>query len=238
MPPARRYLWFIPLLLALAFGLRRSWSAPPSDFAGYYYGGRALIQGHYSEAYDMTQLNDRIAADGWHDAFVSYSPFPPFSSLLFAPLLIFPMNIAKLVFNGVSIALFLFTLLRITRYLSTPPYVVLALPVIFFIPLLNNLAFGQAYLLLFTLLTEGWLAYRKQQRILSSLLWACAILFKLFPAFLFVFLLLRRRYRDALYLGVGCALLLISSLLVNGIAAWNFYLTIITPRMNHGELND
>jgi hypothetical protein len=238
MPPIRRYLWFIPLLLTLAFGLRRSWSAPPSDFAGYYYGSLALIHGHYSEAYDMTQLNDRIAADGWHNVLVSYAPFPPFTSLVFAPFLIFPMDIAKLVFNSVSITLFLFTLLRLTRYLSTPPWLILALCVIFFIPMINNLAFGQAYLLLFTLLGEGWLAYHKQQRILSSLLWAAAILFKIFPAFLFVFLLLRRRYRDATYLGIACALLLLPSLLINGIAASNFYVFTIIPRMNHGELND
>jgi hypothetical protein len=238
MPPVRRYLWFIPLLLTLAFGLRRSWSTPPSDFAGYYYGGLALSHGHYSEAYDMTQLNDRVAAAGWHNVLVSYAPFPPFTSLVFAPFLIFPMDVAKIVFNCVSVALFLFTLLRLTRYLSNPPYIILALPVIFLIPLLNNLAFGQAYLLLFTLLTEGWLASRNQQRILSSLLWATAILFKIFPAFLFVFLLLRRRYRDAIYLGIGCALLLLPSLLINGIAAWDFYVFTILPRMNHGELND
>src|ERR1700677_3437562 len=128
MPLARRYLWFIPVLLALAFGLRRSWSAPPSDFAGYYYGSQALIHGHYTEAYDMTQLNDRIVADGYHDVFVSYTPFPPFTSLVFAPLLIFPMNVARIIFNGISIALFLFTLLRITRFLSTPSYLILALP--------------------------------------------------------------------------------------------------------------
>jgi Glycosyltransferase family 87 len=238
MPPARRYLWFIPLLLALAFGLRRSWSAPPSDFAGYYYGGLALIHGRYSEAYDMTQLNDRIAAGGWQDVFVSYAPFPPFTSLVFAPFLILPMNAARIIFNGVSIVLFLFTLFRLTRYLSSPPWLILVLPVIFFIPLINNLAFGQAYLLLFTLLGEGWLAYHKQRRILSSLLWSAAILFKLFPIFIFIFLLLRRRYRDALWLGIGCAFLLFPSLLINSIAAWRFYASVILPRMNHGELND
>lgn len=238
MPPARRYLWFIPLLLVLAFGLRRSWHAPASDFAGYYYGSQALIHGHYPEAYDMARLNDRIADDGYHDVFVSYTPFPPFTSLVFAPLLIFPMNVARIVFNGISIAFFLITLWRITRFLSTPAYLIAALPVIFFIPLLNNLAFGQSYLLLFTLLAEGYLAYRKQQRILSSLLWAAAILFKLFPAFLFIFLLLRRRYRDTIYLGIGCALLLLPSLLFNGLAAWKFYVSVIIPRMDHGELND
>jgi hypothetical protein len=238
MPPLRRYLLFIPLLLVLAFGLRRSWSAPASDFAGYYFGGQALFHGQYLQAYDIASLNDRITKAGYRDVFVSYTPFPPFTSLVFAPFMIFPMNVAKIVFNGISIGLFLFTLLRITRFLSTPPYLILALPVIFFIPLINNLAFGQSYLLLFTLLAEGYLAYRKQQRILSSLFWATAILFKLFPAFLFVFLLLRRRYRDTIYLGIACALLLLPSVFINGIAAWNFYVSTILPRMDHGELND
>src|ERR1700722_19002749 len=238
MPISRRYLWFIPLLLPIGFGLRRSWHAPPSDFAGYYYGSRALLTGHFTDAYDMVKLNDRIAADGYRDVFVSYTPFPPFTSLVFAPFLVLPMNVAKLVFNLISVSLFLFSLLRLTRYLSTPPYLILAVPVIFFIPLLNNLAFGQSYLLLFALLAEGWLASQKRQRILSSLLWAAAILFKLFPAFLFLYLLLRRRYREALYLGIGCALLLLPSLLLNGVTAWHFYSTAILPRMNHGELND
>ena len=238
MPPLNRYLWFIPLLLALAFGLRRSSSQPPSDFAGYYYGGRALIHGQYADAYDMAKLNDRILADGYTDVLVSYAPFPPFSSLIFAPFFGWKMPAAKLIFNLFSIAVFLISLARLTRFLSTPPYLVLALPVVFFIPLLNNLAFGQSYLLLFALLTEGYLAYRKDRIILSSLLWAAAILFKLTPAFLFIFLLLRRQYRSAAFLALACAALLLPSLWVNGFAAWKFYATTVVPRMNHGELND
>lgn len=238
MPPSRRYLWFIPLFLVLAFGLYRSISASPSDFAGYYYGSRALIHHDYAGAYDMTQLNDRIAADGFRDVLVSYTPFPPFTSLVFAPFLAFSMPMSKILFNGVSVLFFLFSLFRIARYLSAPLYIPLVLPVIFFLPLLNNLLFGQSYLLLFALLSEGYLAYRNEKRMLASALWAIAILFKLFPAVIFLFLLLRRRYRDAAWLAVGCTLLLLASILANGTAAWHFYVFTILPRMNHGELND
>lgn len=238
MPEVNRYLWFIPLLLALAFGLRRSSSQPPSDFAGYYYGGRALVHGQYTDAYDMAKLNDRILADGYKNVLVSYAPFPPFSSLIFAPFYGWKMPVANLIFNLFSIAVFVFGLARITRFLSTPPYLVLALPVVFFVPMLNNLAFGQAYLLLFALLAEGYLAYRKNRIILSSFLWAAAILFKLTPAFLFIFLLLRRQYRPAIFLALACAALLLPSLWINGFTAWKFYVSTVIPRMNHGELND
>ncbi|HXD77424.1 MAG TPA: glycosyltransferase family 87 protein [Puia sp.] len=235
IPPALR---FLPLLVLMGYGLWRSVSAPPSDFAGYYYGGRALLHGQVLGAYDMTTLNDRIAADGFSGVLVSYAPFPPFTSLVFAPFLVFPMAVAKIAFNILSIALFLFSLDRLARRCSTPPYLILLLPVIFLIPLVNNLAFGQAYLLLFALLAEGWLAYRKDRRTLAAALWAAAILFKLFPAFLFVFLLLRKKYRQFARLAIACTLLLIVSLCVNGIDAWKYYISVIMPRMGHGELND
>ncbi|HEV3324940.1 MAG TPA: hypothetical protein VG052_05025, partial [Puia sp.] len=93
------YFFFIPLLLVLGFGLRHAQSTPASDFAGYYYGGRALLSGHYEQAYDMQTLNDRIATDGYKRILVSYAPFPPFTSLVFSPLLIFPMGLAKVIFN-------------------------------------------------------------------------------------------------------------------------------------------
>jgi hypothetical protein len=232
------YFFFIPMLLALGFGCWHALSTPASDFAGYYYGGRALLSGHYEQAYDMQMLNDRIIAAGYNRILVSYAPFPPFTSLVFSPFFLFPMGLAKIVFNICSIGLFLFSLLRICRYFSTPPWLILILPVIFFIPLLNNLAFGQSYLLLFVLLAEGYLACREDKIALSSTLWAIAILFKLFPAFLFLFLLLRKKYRNVLYLGIACGALLLASLWLNGMTAWKFYLSAILPKMGRGELND
>jgi hypothetical protein len=88
------------------------------------------------------------------------------------------------------------------------------------------------------LLAEGYLAYREEKIVLSSTLWAIAILFKLFPAFLFLFLLLRKKYRNVLYLGIACGLLLLPSLWLNGITAWKFYGSVIAPKMGRGELND
>src|ERR1700761_5664644 len=83
----KRLLWLVPLLLVLAAGIKHALQQPWSDFAGYYYGGKALLSGHYMGAYDMQALNDFIIAQGYHSVFVSYAPFPPFTSLVFAPFL-------------------------------------------------------------------------------------------------------------------------------------------------------
>ena len=100
----------------------------------------------------------------------------------------------------------------------------LLIPVLFFVPLHNNLLFGQAYLLLFVLLLEGYIAYKKGRVILSSFLWAIAILFKLFPVLIVLFLLLRKKYRNIAYLAITGCLLLLLSICINGVAAWKFYL--------------
>ena len=189
MPPVKSSLLYLtPLALLLGVVLYHSRMVPWSDFAGYYTGGRMLLTGDYMGAYDMQSLNNHIAASGYKVDLVSYAPFPPFTSLVFAPFIVFPMGTAKLLFNLISIVLFLFTIARTIRYFDISPWLGLTIPVIFFIPLVNNIFFGQAYLLLCTLLLEGFIAHRKKQYVLSSFLWGIAILFKLFPGLIFFYL--------------------------------------------------
>lgn len=230
--------YLLPLLLLLAVCVRRAGSVPFSDYAGYYSGSRELLRGHSLDAYNMLQLNLSIEAQGYKDVFVSYAPFPPFTSLVFAPFILFPMALSKILFNCCSCALFLFTLYRSSRFFSLPPYLLLLIPIVFFFPLVNNVFFGQSYLLLSCLLLEGFMAYRQEKLLLSSFLWGVAILFKLFPAVLFFFLLLRKKYKQALYLSVACGLLFLLSLWVNGVAVWKYYLSVIVPKLGNGELND
>ena len=229
---------FLPLALLLGVFVFRSVSMPLSDFAGYYFGGKHLLAGHFMDAYDMGALNFGIARAGYRDVFVSYAPFPPFSSLVFAPFMFFPPNAAKLVFDCFSSLIFLGTLMRFRVFLRLAPLPMLALPVVFLIPIVNNLYFGQSYLLLCALLLEGYMAYRREKTLLSSLCWGLAIVFKIFPAVIILWLLLRKKYRQALFLSAACGLLLLVSIGINGWDAWRYYLTVILPKVNNGELND
>ena len=229
---------FLPLALVLGYYLVREAHMPFSDFAGYYFGGRELLSGRFGNAYDMEQLNRLIGQAGYRDVFVSYAPFPPFTSLIFAPWMIFPPGTAKLLFDGFSCLLFLFTLMRVRVFLSIPPMLVLLVPVVFFVPIANNLYFGQSYLLLSCLLLEGYMAYKKDKIVLSSLLWGLAVLFKVFPGVILLFLLLRKQYKAAAGLCIACGALLLLSIGVNGWAAWKYYVFEILPKVNNGELNN
>src|SRR5579872_3143363 len=110
-------LHLIPLSLLIGACLLHVSRVPYSDFAGYYFGGRELLAGNYTHTYDLQYLNDLIASRGYRGVFVSYAPFPPFTAFVFAPFLLFPMGLSKLLFDGFSGLLFLITLYRSSRYL-------------------------------------------------------------------------------------------------------------------------
>jgi hypothetical protein len=237
----KRYAPYYPLLflaVLLAWFIFKATSAPFSDYAGYYFGSGALLQGNYEAVYDTWSLNVLIAQKGYSGVFVSYTPFPPFTSIVLAPFLLFPVAVSKILFNVFSAVLFVGVLARASKYFFLPAWVLWLVPVIFFIPLRNNIFFGQAYLLLFALLFQGYMAYKKGKPVVAALLWGVAIVFKLFPLVILFFLLTKKQYKQVAYCVAACVLLGLISVLLNGFASWQYYVFTIFPRANSGELND
>ncbi|MDB5273965.1 MAG: hypothetical protein JWO58_2332 [Chitinophagaceae bacterium] len=228
----------VPLVLLLLAFVIKALSMGYSDFASYYFGSQELLQGLYRNAYNTASLNAIVYAKGFHELFISYTPFPPFTSLFLAPFLWLPIATAKLVFNIISCFVFVWALVRTFRYFSIAPVYILLVPLVFFTPIRSNVFFGQTYLMLFALLMEGYMAYDKKQILLSSVLWALAIVLKIFPVLIFLFLLIRKQYKAFVCLLAACFVLFASSIVLTGWSAWQLYLFEIVPRINNGELND
>jgi hypothetical protein len=236
-----RYTSYYPitfLAVLLGYFIYKASGAPLSDYAGYYFGSQALLHGNYQQVYDTYSLNALIAEKGFTGVFVSYTPFPPFTSVVLAPFLMLPVAASKIVFNIFSASLFVWVLTRAIKYFSIPNRVVWLIPILFLIPLRNNIYFGQAYLLLFALLLEGFMAYKKGKTVVASLLWAVAIVFKLFPLVVVFFLLVKKQYKQLAYCIAACLVLGIGSVMLNGLASWQYYVFTIFPRANSGELNN
>jgi hypothetical protein len=228
----------IPLALLFVVLIVSSLHAGFSDFASYYFGSRLLLAGNYQNAYENIKLNQWIYEQGYHGIFASYTPFPPFTAIVFSLFTLLPVETAKLLFNILSATAFTITLTRSFKYFSISPYILFLIPVLFFSPLRNNIFFGQSYLLLCFLLLEGYIAFAKNQTWRSAVLWAIAILFKIFPVVIIVFLLIKKQYKKLVYLFIVCAGLGVVSLFVNGFACWEYYFKDLFPRLNNGELND
>jgi hypothetical protein len=228
----------VPLALLFVVFIIRSVHADLSDFASYYFGSKLLLGGNYQYAYENIKLNQWIYQQGYRGLFVSYTPFPPFTSIVFSLFTWLPVATAKLLFNILSATVFIITLIRSVKYFSISPTVLLLVPVLFFFPLRNNIFFGQSYLLLCFLLLEGYIAFEKKQTGKSAVLWGIAIMFKIFPVVIVLFLFIKKKYKQLAYLLAVCACLGIVSLLINGFACWEYYFKDLFPRLNNGELND
>jgi len=232
-----KYYAFLPLILLCGFYAYKAIDFPVHDFANYYFGGKFLAQGNFNaDIYFPYKFNRAIFDLGYLGIFASYAPNTPFLAIVFAPFSVFPAVIAKLIFNCLSILLFALSICRLFSFYSINTKFALLIPVLFLVPIKNNLLFGQAYLLLFFLLAEGWIAYRSERWKLTGLLWGCAIMLKIFPVLLLAFLIFKRQWKPFLSLIFSCLLFFGVSLFFTGIDVWDFYLKTVLPKASNGEI--
>jgi hypothetical protein len=232
-----KYYPFFPLLLLGVYFIYKATLFPVHDFANYYFGSLFLADGHFNNTiYFPYEFNKAIADIGHLHIFASYAPNTPFLAWFFLPLTLLTVAKAKLAFNLISLCLLLFSLYRLFSFYCIDTKWTLLIPLLFLIPIKNNLLFGQVYFLLFFLLTEGWLAYEKEKWKSMALFWSLAILLKVFPMLLVALLLFRKQWKALMYLAIPCLLFFGISVFCAGIDIWFFYLKTVLPKASNGEI--
>lgn len=230
----------LPLVVLFLIGLFFIYKAvyfPPHDFANYYYAAFFLENGQFNPIiYDPSWFNIQIEMYT-KNAYAAYAPNTPFLALSFIPLTWFSFGTAKIIFNSISLFLFITSLYRLFRHYKINLNYIFIILILFIVPIKNNILFGQVYFLLFFLITEGFLAYKKNRTVRMSILWSLAILLKVFPILLFLFFLFQKRYKSVLYLGSALVILLFISIFINGSEAWVFYLKEVLPKASNGEIS-
>jgi hypothetical protein len=233
----KKYTVYFPLLLLCLFYLFKSPGFPIHDYANYYFGAYFLKSGAFTnDIYFPYVFNQKIQGLAYTHIFASYAPNTPFLAVFFYPFSWMPLGISKFVFNVLSILLFFISLFRLFEYYKIKSPLILLLPILFFVPIKNELLFGQIYFLLFFLISEGWLANQKKQSHLLALFWSIAILLKLFPILLVLLLLFKKEWKALIYLGVYSIAFFIGSLLLTGIEIWHFYFQTVFPKSSDGEI--
>lgn len=225
------------MVLLCMFYIFKAAAFPANDFANYYFGGKFLAEGRFNSAvYFPYEFNKAIASFGYRNIFASYAPNTPFLAVLFVPFSLLPLAVAKILFNCISVLLFLFSLTKIISHYKIPDFYVLLIPVLFFVPIKNELLFGQVYFLLFFLLAESWLAYEKKLFLKMAFLLAVAILLKVFPVLLLLVFVFKKQFRPLFDLGFCILLLMAFSMLFTGINIWEFYFFSVLPKASNGEI--
>lgn len=209
------------------------------DFSNSYFGASFFLKGEFDlGVFDPYTFNKKIYNEGYRNLFLNYNPNPPSTSIFFVPFALTPLPISKLLFNIITSGLFLFSTYRLCKHLGVDERIVfLCIPVVFFIPIRNQILFGQTYFLIFALIAEGFIASERKNKLLASVLWSAAIFIKVFPAILVLFLIIKKDWKQIAYLGGSCTIILMASVLLQGIEVWKEYLLIVLPRNNQGEIH-
>ncbi|MCP3137814.1 glycosyltransferase family 87 protein [Pyxidicoccus xibeiensis] len=106
------------------------------------------------------------------------------------------------------------------------------------LPTLVNVQLGNIHLLVYGLCLGGMIAFDRKRHALGGALLAFAILAKIFPGVLGIYLLVQRRWKDALWTTGFGALYTVLAFLVVGEKPFVDYLTSAVPRISSGELFD
>jgi hypothetical protein len=165
--------------------------------------------------------------------FIEYSSRPPTLVVLDLPLAFLDYPDALLVWNLVSLGAFGLSLWLVVRHVELPfsPWWLLPLVVLLTVcnPFRQQVYQGQLNLVLLLLITGAWVAGRSGHPWWAGGLLALATAIKLFPAFLFLYFLVRRQWLVLVAGAVVLLLLNVATLAVVGVRTYHDYVHIALP---------
>lgn len=226
-------VYSLPLLLVLSFLLWKSLSFPLHDFANSYFPAHIVANTNVPETilFDIYEFNSYIWDLGYNEVLADFYLNSPFNAVAFYPLsFIQDAYLAKSLFNIFSSALFLLAIFGLLkRFGKKTAWLVLALPFLFYVPLRNQILFGQTYFLVFALVVFGFLWAEKNKNTRGGLVLALATLLKIFPIAYGFPLLFKKKWK-AIFSAIIIGLVVLSlSIWFTGTSLWETYFFEVLP---------
>ena len=141
MKKLSKYYTLFPLSILCIYYLVKSYFFVIQDFGNYYFGSLLFKMNTFTtEIYAPNHYNNLVHNLGY-DFLGTYLPFTPITTLFYYPFTFFDPFVAKIIFNVISIVLFLVTTYRFSKFLGVNKRYLLLLPILFFMPLRNGILF-------------------------------------------------------------------------------------------------
>lgn len=168
---------------------------------------------------------------------VAYNAHPPASILLAIPFANLPYRQAHLAWNLTMLLLFAIAIVLIVHGLRLPFRLWTMLPglvlVLYCFPLDHTIAQGQLNVVLLFLMTLSWSFDRNDYPWLAGTSLGLAAGFKLFPAYLFLYFLMRANWKALASGGASFLMINALALLLFGQSAFNDYIRLVLPSFDH-----
>lgn len=227
----------IPFILIFLIGWVKILDFPLHDFSNSYFSAYLFIHGLLDiSIFDPGKFNITIHSMGFPTIFLSFNPNPPSTPLLFAPFAFFAPFASKLIFTAIGIGCFSISLYRLAAHFKIPWGYLGIIPIIFYIPIMNTILYGQTYFIIFCLLAEGFLQLENKKRLGAGFFWTLAIFLKVFPVVVLGYLIIKREWRTVVCLLVCCFVLLAFCIGFQGVELWKYYVFTILPQSFNGQI--
>ncbi|MGI8586454.1 MAG: glycosyltransferase family 87 protein [Chloroflexia bacterium] len=197
----------------------------PDDFVAFYRASGRLLA--HQPLYDLAQLLRNPLDAGYK--------YPPLFAQILTPVAGLPMRTALGVWNLANLCFLGMALYAIMRAHgkrpadAAPAGLALVALALLFQPAVDTLIAGQMDLSILGLVALAYWALRAGRPVLAGLPLAVAVLFKLYPGLLLVFLLMRREWRALWSCLAAMAALVAASILFVGPDPWWSFLTVGLP---------
>ncbi len=226
-------LYLLPTVALCLYFLGVSYSSPLHDFSNSYFSARLLHEGIPPETviFDIYAFNTYIWELGYTDVLVDFYVNSPFTLAAFYPLAyINNPFIAKFVFNSISILLFLIGLILLAkRTVSDKEWLLLVLPIVFYVPIKNQILFGQSYFIVLFCVIAGYYFLEKKKEYLTGLSLGFATLLKFFPVFYGIPLAFQKKWKTIVWCIIGTLIITIIGIVITGYSLWESYFLDILP---------
>lgn len=226
-------LYLLPTVVVCLYFFKKSLTFNLHDFGNSYFPALMILEGENpaQTVFDIFQFNQYAWAKGYKDVLLDYYLNSPFCSTFVLPFSVLEnAYIAKAVFNGISIILLVFALEILAKNLQAKK-LILSFPLLFFIPIQNNILFGQFYFIIFTFTVFAYYFHSKNQQNLASVFIVIATFLKVFPLFFAIPLLKKVKYKILIFAVICFGI----SVLLSGFSFWDAYLFKLFPQ---SMLND
>lgn len=224
--------YLLPTLLVCVFYLNKSRSHSLHDFGNSYFSAKLVHDGIAPEEvlFDIYAFNNYVWEQGYPNEILDFYVNSPFTLAAFYPLAFIPdAQTAKLIFNLISILCFLIGLYMLARDHLKELWLLLLVPVLFLIPIRNQVLFGQSYFIIFFCVVLAFTYFRKGRHVIGSGMISIAVLLKFFP-FFYGAPLLQLPYRKIILYGLLFGIVLSGiAIYITGYSFWEVYFFDVLP---------
>jgi len=216
------------------------YNKPLSDFANYYYGAQLFNSEDPHAVYDVHRFNEAVQSSGEKNVFLDHTSVPPQTPAFYKPFtLIKNPYTARAVFNVIGLFIFVYMLHALLKqYSSGSIWYTIGFMIAMFMPIYQNISFGQTYLFITALLIAAWLAHLRGKSALAGIWLGLAIILKITPVVLLLYFIVRKHYRVTIFTAITFVLATTATAFFTGSDVLELYFIDLLPRIADGYIND